>query len=140
MKKISNTSTQYSHISKRISTRWSPEEMKKLGLTKKREQEHYTSKSPNKKAKNRLSMPIDLKNHPLSQVMKSVIKDHTFHDGHSPIVSEFLRRVRKEWLITSLKYIVSKKHVLFYLCVLFLILILIVCNNLLWFVQWIKNK
>lgn len=96
MKNTSNKSTQYSHISKRISTRWSPEEMKKLGLTKKKEQEHHTSKSPNKKAKTRLSLPINLKNHPLSQVMKSVIKDHTFHDGHSPIVTEFLRRVRKD--------------------------------------------
>ncbi|CAO1430961.1 unnamed protein product [Diamesa hyperborea] len=96
MKKNSSITKQYSHISKRISTRWSPEEMRKLGLTKKKEQEHHTSNSPNKKAKNRRSLPIDLKNHPLSQVMKSVIKDHKFHDGHSPIVSEFLRRVRKD--------------------------------------------
>ena len=92
IKKISvGSTTQYSHISKRISTRWSPEEMKKLGLIKKRDQ------TPDKKAKNRRSLPIDLKNYPLSKVMENVMKDGQFGQyNHSPAVTEFLRRVRKD--------------------------------------------
>lgn len=61
-------------------------------MIKKRDKEFNTPE----KSKNRRSLPIDLKNHPLTKTMGAVMKDHSYNTDHSPAIKEFLRRVRKD--------------------------------------------
>lgn len=97
VKKNSNVK-KYSHISKRVSTRWSPEERKKLGMTNKRDSYCYTSdKNQATYINSTCSDPIDLKNHPLSKIMKKIMDERNIGDPHSPAIAKFRRVSRNEF-------------------------------------------